>query len=117
MRAASSTSEGRKGYADVWRKGCFGWEYKKKHADLGAAYQQLLRYREALLNPPLLVVCDLDRFEVHTNFPNTAKDVHAFAIDGSAGDEGRGGRPVGKTPRGQPAGSRPEGPPPGRPGA
>lgn len=25
------------GWADVWRKGCFAWEYKKKHRDLDAA--------------------------------------------------------------------------------
>ena len=47
------------------------WEYKGKHKDLNAAYQQLLQYREGLENPPLLVVCDLDRFEVHTNYTNT----------------------------------------------
>jgi hypothetical protein len=31
-----------------------------------------------------LVVCDLDRFEVHTNFTGTAKVVHAFDLDGLA---------------------------------
>ena len=62
----------------------FGWEYKGKHKDLVAAYQQLLLYREALENPPLLVVCDLDRFEIHTNFTGTAKQVHAFDLDGLA---------------------------------
>ncbi len=36
----------------------FGWEYKGKHKDLKAAYSQLLQYREALENPPLLVVCE-----------------------------------------------------------
>lgn len=45
-----------------------------------AAYRQLLGYREALENPPLLVVCDLDRFEVHTNFTGTVKQVHAFDL-------------------------------------
>lgn len=50
------------------------------------AYQQLLQYREALKNPPLLVVCDLDRFEVHTNFTGTVKVVHAFDL-GVALDE------------------------------
>ena len=57
----------------------FGWEYKGKHKDLKAAYAQLLLYREALENPPLLVVCDMDRFEVHTNFTGIAKRVHAFS--------------------------------------
>ena len=63
-----STAEGGKGFADVWKRGCFAWEYKGKHKDLRAAYLQLEKYREDLENPPLLVVCDQDRFEVHTNF-------------------------------------------------
>ncbi len=73
---------GGQGFADVWRRGFFGWEYKGKKKDLKAAYQQLSQYREALGNPPLLVVCDLDRFEVHTNFTGTVKEVHAFDLAG-----------------------------------
>lgn len=68
------------GFADVWRRGHFAWEYKGKRKDLAAAYTQLLQYREALDNPPLLVVCDLDRFEVHTNFTNTPAKVHEFSL-------------------------------------
>jgi len=71
-----SKLKGGKGYADVWRRGCFAWEYKGKHKDLNAAYAQLADYREDLENPPLLVVCDQDRFEVHTNFTNTASRVY-----------------------------------------
>ncbi|MBI1914903.1 MAG: class I SAM-dependent DNA methyltransferase [Planctomycetes bacterium] len=82
-RGVEKTSGG-KGWADVWLRGFFGWEYKGKHKDLKAAYQQLLLYREALENPPLLVVCDLNRFEIHTNFTGTAKEVHAFDLDGLA---------------------------------
>ena len=74
-----NTSDDRKGWADVWLDGRFGWEYKGKHKDLDAAYNQLLKYREALENPPLLVVCDLDQFEIHTNF--TAKPTVVFAFD------------------------------------
>jgi len=76
-----TTIEGKPGFADVWKRGYFGWEYKGKHKDLGVAYQQLLKYREDLENPPLLVVCDLDLFEVHTNFTNTAKQVYRFSLD------------------------------------
>jgi hypothetical protein len=72
---------GGQGWADVWRRERFAWEYKGRHKDLTAAYQQLLRYREDLQNPPLLVVCDLDRFEVHTNFTNTVKVVYAFDLN------------------------------------
>ena len=67
-----------KGFADVWRKGCFGWEYKGLHKNLDEAYDQLLQYREALENPPLLVVCDFNRFIVKTNFNGTVQEVHAF---------------------------------------
>jgi type II restriction/modification system DNA methylase subunit YeeA len=70
-----------KGFADVWKRGFFGWEYKGKHKDLKAAYLQLLKYREDLDNPPLLVVCDFLRFEVHTNFTNTRPLVYRFALD------------------------------------
>ncbi|MHB9148529.1 MAG: class I SAM-dependent DNA methyltransferase [Thermoleophilia bacterium] len=73
--------EGGDGFADVWKRGRFAWEYKGKRKDLGAAYRQLLQYREALDNPPLLVVCDLYRFEIHTNFTNTPAVVHRFTLD------------------------------------
>ncbi|MEX2169487.1 MAG: DNA methyltransferase [Pirellulales bacterium] len=78
---------GAQGWADVWMKDHFGWEYKGKHKNLEAAYTQLLRYREDLENPPLLVVCDLDRFEIHTNFTRTAKVVHRFNLEGLAEPE------------------------------
>ena len=71
---------GGEGFADVWMRGFFAWEYKRRHKDLNEAYQQLLQYREDLDNPPLLVVCDLNRFEVHTNFTNTQKQVYAFEL-------------------------------------
>lgn len=58
--------DGRRGWADVWKRGFFGWEYKGKGKNLDSAFEQLLRYRESLENPPLLVVCDIDRFRVHT---------------------------------------------------
>lgn len=74
-------TEGGGGFADVWKRGHFAWEYKGKKKDLVAAYSQLLNYREALENPPLLVVSDMDRFEVHTNFTNTVKQVHRFDLN------------------------------------
>jgi hypothetical protein len=76
--------EGDQGWADVWMQDHFAWEYKGKHKDLVAAYKQLLQYREDLGNPPLLVVCDMDRFEVHTNFTRTAKKVYTFNLAGLA---------------------------------
>jgi len=74
-------SSGGGGFADVWKRQHFAWEYKGKRKDLKAAYDQLLQYREALDNPPLLVVCDMDRFDVHTNYTGTKKEVHSFTLD------------------------------------
>ncbi|MCY2995907.1 MAG: class I SAM-dependent DNA methyltransferase, partial [Planctomycetota bacterium] len=85
-RGAKKT-DGGDGWADVWMKGHFGWEYKGKKKNLKTAYEQLLLYRESLENPPLLVVCDLDRFEIHTNFTSTVKKVHAFDLQGLAQPE------------------------------
>ena len=65
----------------MWKKGCFGWEYKGKKKNLDEAYKQLLRYREALLNPPLLVVCDFDRYIIRTNFNGTVQETHEFTND------------------------------------
>jgi hypothetical protein len=70
-----------RGFADVWKKGCFAWEYKGKKKSLDEAYKQLLRYRESLLNPPLLVVCDFDRYIVKTNFNGTVQEVYEFTND------------------------------------
>lgn len=61
-----------------------GWlrlESKGKKKNLGEAYRQLLRYREAHLNPPLLVVCDFDRYVIRTNFNGTVPDTHEFTND------------------------------------
>ncbi len=85
-RGARKTGGG-SGWADVWKRGYFGWEYKGKRKDLKAAYDQLLQYREDLENPPLLVVCDLARFEVHTNFTGTVKHVYAFDLADLARNE------------------------------
>jgi type II restriction/modification system DNA methylase subunit YeeA len=75
-----SRTSGKKGFADVWFSDHFAWEYKGKHKDLNEAYRQLNDYREDLGNPPLLVVCDLDRFEVHTNFDRTRVRVYQFDL-------------------------------------
>ena len=76
-----TTAEGGKGFADVWKRGHFAWEYKGKDRDLRAAYLQLEKYREDLENPPLLVVCDQNLFEVHTNFTGTRPHVYRFTLD------------------------------------
>lgn len=81
FEAGATKSKGGQGWADVWKRGYFAWEYKGKHADLDKAYQQLLQYREALQNPPLLIVSDLDRIVIHTNFTNTVKQIFTIYLD------------------------------------
>jgi hypothetical protein len=76
-----STLDDGKGFADVWKRGFFGWEYKGKHKSLSAAYGQLVRYQGDLENPPLLVTCDQELFEVHTNFTGTRPLVYRFTLD------------------------------------
>ena len=71
---------GGKGFADVWRRGSFAWEYKGKGKDLTEAYLQLLVYRDDLETPPLLVVSDLDTIQVHTNFTGTNKTVTIWTL-------------------------------------
>ncbi len=51
-RGAEKTGGGQ-GWADVWFRGHFAWEYKGQRADLRAAYRQLRQYVEDLENPPL----------------------------------------------------------------
>jgi hypothetical protein len=77
-------STGADGWADVWKRGFFAWEYKGRHRDLAAAYDQLLRYQGALENPPLLVTCDTDRILVHTHFPNTPTETRELTLEGLA---------------------------------
>ena len=69
------------GWADVWKRGCFAWEYKGKRADLDAAFNQLRQYALALDNPPLLIVSDMARFRIRTNWTNSVSEVHEFALD------------------------------------
>lgn len=75
--------EGGQGYADVYLEGHFAIEYKApgKYNTLADAYNQLLQYREKLNNPYLLVVTDIQTWEIHTNFPNSEKQVYAFTHD------------------------------------
>ncbi len=69
------------GWADVWRRHRFAWEYKGKHKDLKAALRQLQQYALALENPPLLIVSDMETIEMHTNFSNTVNVVHRLTLD------------------------------------
>ncbi|MFZ5747483.1 MAG: class I SAM-dependent DNA methyltransferase [Pseudomonadota bacterium] len=79
-KGANKTSGGN-GWADVWRRECFGWEYKGRHANLDKAYAQLLQYSVALENPPLLIVSDMSRIVIRTNWTNSVQETHEIALD------------------------------------
>lgn len=71
-------SGGGAGFADVWYRGRFVWEYKTPGRSLESAYQQLLLYKESLENPPILVVCDIKRYEVHIAYTGYRTRVETF---------------------------------------
>ena len=79
------------GWADVWKRGCFAWEYKGKRANLDAAFNQLRQYALALENPPLLIVSDMARFRIRTNWTNSVSVTHEFTLgdlaDGATRDK------------------------------
>ncbi len=79
-RGAKKDSGG-DGWADVWKRGHFGWEYKGPHANLDAAFRQLREYVQALENPPLLIVSDLRSFRIRTNWTNSVSETHEFGLE------------------------------------
>lgn len=76
----ATKATGGNGFADVWKKGAFGWEYKGPHKDLEAAHRQLLNYSVALENPPLLIVSDTKKIIIRTNWTNTVQETHEIAL-------------------------------------
>ena len=87
FEAHTDKADGQKGFADVYFRDHFIWEYKGPHKDLVKAYQQLQLYRESLQNPPLLITSDLLTIYIHTNFNNYPRQTHeitlADILDGS----------------------------------
>jgi hypothetical protein len=75
------------GFADVWLKGHFAWEYKAPGKSLEGALRQLMMYALPLESPPLLVVSDRLRLEVHTHFTGTPSERHVFAVEDIARPE------------------------------
>ncbi|UFX46437.1 MULTISPECIES: class I SAM-dependent DNA methyltransferase [Bradyrhizobium] len=72
---------GGRGFADVWKRDHFAWEYKRKNGNLDAALLQLIRYAPALESPPLQVVCDVDRFRIHTAWTNTVPTTYEIELE------------------------------------
>ena len=68
------------GWADVWKRHHFAWEYKGKHKNLEKALVQLRQYISALENPPLLIVSDMERFRIHTNWTNSVSETYEFQL-------------------------------------
>ncbi len=69
------------GWADVWKRHHFAWEYKAKGKDLDSAFDQLRQYALALENPPLLIVSDMVRFRIRTNWTNSVSKTYEFDLD------------------------------------
>ncbi|WP_135467801.1 class I SAM-dependent DNA methyltransferase [Crenalkalicoccus roseus] len=76
----ATKATGEDGWADVWRRERFAWEYKGKRKDLDAAHRQLLLYAGALGNPPLLVVSDIARIVIRTNWTNAVSERHDILL-------------------------------------
>jgi hypothetical protein len=79
-KGATKTGGG-EGFADVWKRDFFAWEYKRKKHNLDAAMDQLVRYAAALENPPLQVVCDTDRFIIRTAWTNSVPVIYEIELD------------------------------------
>jgi restriction-modification enzyme MmeI-like protein len=78
---------GGEGFADVWKRDFFAWEYKGHRANLKAAYVQLLDYKDDLGNPPLFIVSDLERIEIRTNFTGLSPGLKTVTLDDLAADD------------------------------
>lgn len=77
----ANRATGGRGWADVWKRGCFAMEYKKRHANLAAALKQLLNYAGALANPPLLITCDTNVIEIHTNWNDLVSETFPLRLE------------------------------------
>jgi len=84
----ATKTKGGQGWADVAKLQYFGWEYKGKDDDLGKAYDQLLQYRDSLQNPPLLVVSDINKIIIRTNYTNYKTQKYTLTFDDIPTTEG-----------------------------
>ena len=57
------------------------WEYKSPGKDLGEALKQLRLYASDLENPPLLIVSDMRRIELHTNWTSMVQEKHVLELE------------------------------------
>ncbi|MER0239698.1 type IIL restriction-modification enzyme MmeI [Fulvimarina sp. MAC8] len=81
FEVGATKTTGGHGFADVFKRGCFGWEYKGTKGDLNGAFAQLQRYAVALDNPPLLIVSDMGTtIRIHTNWTNSVSKTYEIPI-------------------------------------
>jgi N-6 DNA Methylase len=85
-KTVKKAGTGETGFADVFKRDCFIAEYKGQGKSLGKALQQALLYARELGNPPLLIVCDLDVLEIHTNFTARSPRTIRISLDDLARD-------------------------------
>lgn len=73
---------GGSGYADVWRKNCFVWEYKRKdtYRTLAAALAQARDYASWLEQPPLAIACDINEIQIRTLFTGSVSVTHTIRL-------------------------------------
>ncbi|MER9448290.1 class I SAM-dependent DNA methyltransferase [Mesorhizobium sp. M0254] len=91
FEVGASKTMGGKGFADVFKRNHFGWEYKGTKANLDTAFLQLQRYAVALDNPPLLIVSDIGTtIRIHTNWTNSVSKTYTIAISDLGDGEKRG---------------------------
>ncbi|MEX0644846.1 MAG: DNA methyltransferase [Parvularculaceae bacterium] len=76
----ATKSTGGQGFADVWKRDHFAWEYKGPDKNLETAHSQLLRYAGALENPPLLIVSDTKTIIIRTNWTSQVQIKHEIAL-------------------------------------
>ena len=79
-RGATRTGAGH-GWADVWKRGHFGWENKGPGGDLSGALRQLMTYALALENPPLLVVSNREITQIHTHFTGAPSEAYTIRLE------------------------------------
>ena len=63
------------------KRGCFAWEYKRRGQNLEEAYRQVYQYRDALDNPPLSIVCDIEKFVIRSHFPGYPTQVWEIFLE------------------------------------
>lgn len=81
FEVGATKTTGGNGFADVFKRGFFAWEYKGTRANLDDAFAQLQRYAVALDNPPLLIVSDIGTtIRIYTNWTNSVSKRYEIAI-------------------------------------